>query len=111
MIEVENKKTKIIPNNIYHLLTPIGLAYWIMDDGQFNGKNTGITLCTDSFSYNEVLILKEVLEKKFRLKCSIHNKNIQKKHYRIYISNNSLLLLQSLVSNYIHFSLKYKIKL
>ena len=112
MVEIENKKTKkIIPNNIEELFTPISLAYWIMDDGQFNGKNIGLTLCTDSFNYDEVLILKTILENKFKLKCSIHNKNIQKNHYRIYISNTSLPLLQSLVSNYMHPSFKYKIKL
>lgn len=27
---------KIVPLNIYKLLTPIGLAFWIMDDGTYN---------------------------------------------------------------------------
>ena len=26
-------KVKIIPKNLYELLTLVGLAYWIMDDG------------------------------------------------------------------------------
>lgn len=34
--EINKKRIKIIPNNINELLTPIGLAYWIMDDGNFN---------------------------------------------------------------------------
>ena len=28
---------KIIPNNIYELLTPKGLAFWIMKDGSCQG--------------------------------------------------------------------------
>jgi hypothetical protein len=111
MVETENKNTiKIVPENVYDLLTPIGLAYWIMDDGQYNGKKAGITLCTDNFSFNEVLALKYVLQNKFKLECSIHNKNRQKNHYRIYILKSSVPLLQLLVNDYIHASLKYKIK-
>jgi hypothetical protein len=28
---------KVVPNNIYDLLTPKGLAFWIMDDGSRQG--------------------------------------------------------------------------
>src|SRR6202007_398738 len=29
--------TKIVPSNISELLTPVGLAYWLQDDGGHNG--------------------------------------------------------------------------
>jgi hypothetical protein len=49
----------------------------LMDDGQYV-KRGGITLCTDSFSMGEVLLLKSVLEDKYGLQCTIHNKNPEK---------------------------------
>jgi len=39
---------KIVPKNIGDLLTPLGLCYWICDDGYWN-KNS-VYLCTNSFS-------------------------------------------------------------
>lgn len=48
---------KIVPLNIYKLLTPIGLAFWIMDDGTYNKKGKYLILCTDNFSHKEVLYL------------------------------------------------------
>jgi len=55
-----NHKTKIIPDNIYELLTPVALAHWIMGDGA--KLNKSIVLCTDSFSLREVIILMNVLK-------------------------------------------------
>src|SRR5258708_28818181 len=40
---------KVVPRNIADHLTPISLAFWIMDDGQ-QVKRGGVTLCTDSFN-------------------------------------------------------------
>lgn len=44
---------KDIPENIGNLLTPISLAYWIMDDGTKERK--GFIICTDSFSKDKVI--------------------------------------------------------
>lgn len=38
---------KIVPLDIYNLLTPMALAYWIMGDGSGNASK-GLYLCTDS---------------------------------------------------------------
>jgi hypothetical protein len=49
------KFQKIVHSDIHNLLTPVGLAFWIMDDGQHvkkKGLTQGVTLCTDSFSYD-----------------------------------------------------------
>lgn len=47
---------KIVPINIQELLTPIGLAYWIMDDGSI--QNKGLHLNTYAFNSEDVLKLK-----------------------------------------------------
>lgn len=42
-------KVKVIPQNIYELLTPVALAHMIMGNGVYKSK--GLTLCTDYFLY------------------------------------------------------------
>ena len=53
--EIKNKYIKIVPLNIGEILTPIGLAHWIMDDGYKHGN--GLILATESFSLKEVELL------------------------------------------------------
>ena len=38
---------KAVPLNIGELLTSVGLAYWIQDDGTYSQKNGTVTLCTE----------------------------------------------------------------
>lgn len=76
-----------------------------MDDGQYV-KNGGLTLCTDNFTTEEVFLLKEVLESKYNLVCTLHNK---KDNLRIYISGKSLPNLTQIVGPYMHPSFDYKL--
>jgi hypothetical protein len=78
-------KVKVIPDNIYELLTPVALAHMIMGDGSYVGK--GIVLCTDSYSIKGVICLMNVLIIRYDLKCTLHE---NKGKYRIYISRNSM---------------------
>lgn len=52
---------KILPDfdSLFEIVTPGALAYWICDDG-LQVKKGGVTLCTDNFSKEEVLLLKSV---------------------------------------------------
>jgi LAGLIDADG DNA endonuclease family len=61
---------KVVPGNIIELLTPVGLAHWIMGDG--SSQNTGLHLSVYAFTTVEVKLLMNVLKEKFDLKCSIH---------------------------------------
>jgi len=58
-------KIKVIPTIIGFLLTPVSLAFWSMDDGSKAGS--GFYLNTHSFTYDEHLLLKDVLLTKFNL--------------------------------------------
>lgn len=101
-------KVKIIPKNIFELLTPVALAHWIMGDGSaFNSG--GLALYTDSYSIEDVVLLINVLIIRYGLKCSIHTH--REGQYRIYISKNSLYTLKQIVKPYIIPSMHYKIKL
>lgn len=46
---------KIIPNNRADFLTPLSLAYWIMDDGSFTGS--GLKLHKNAFCMEELNLL------------------------------------------------------
>ena len=107
---------KIIPNNINQLLTPRGLAYWIMDDGSI--QNKGLHLNVYGFTLDEVVKLKSTLENLFIhnnwykdkvgaiIKCSIH---IHKKGYRIYIWEESMIIVRNHIHQYMHKDMLYKI--
>ena len=100
---------KIVPSNIKELLSPKGLAYWIMDDGSI--QNKGLHLNTYGFSSQDVLLLKYTLENLFgenTLKCTIHK---HKKGERIYIWGESMDVLRHKISNFMHSNMLYKIKL
>ena len=98
---------KIVPINIQELLTPIGLAYWIMDDGSI--QNKGLHLNTYAFNSEDVLKLKSTLENMFgnnSLKCSIHK---HKKGDRIYIFGESMDIFRNNISVHMHEDMLYKL--
>ena len=100
-------QTKVVPVNIENLLTPIGLAYWIMDDGSI--QNKGLHLNTYGFSLDETTRLKETLENLFgknSMRCSIHK---HKKGNRIYIWEESMDCLRKNITQFMHKDMLYKI--
>ena len=99
---------KVIPKNICDLLSPLGLAYWICDDGTFASKNNSVILCTNSYLESEVDSLIAVLSNNFGLNCCKY------KHmtgFRIVINKSSLVKLQGLVRSHVHSTMLYKIGL
>ncbi len=103
-----SKNKKIIPLNIKELLTPRGLAYWIMDDGSL--QNKGLHLNVYAFSHEEIELLKNTLEAlfapEFYVKCTLHK---HKKGYRLYIWLESLVLIRNHIFQYMHQDMQYKI--
>jgi len=102
-----NNNKKIIPSTIQNLLTPRGLAYWIMVDGSL--QNMGLHLNTYGFTSSDVLLLKSTIENMFgekSIKCSIHK---HQKGDRIYIWGESMELLRKNISQYMHKDMMYKI--
>lgn len=97
---------KQVPANIAEYLTPLALAIWIMDDGCKVGK--GLKFSTNSFSYNECLILVKALNDNFNLKASVQSAG-SNEQYVIYIWKESMNDLRNIVSPYIIPEMKYKI--
>ena len=98
-------KVKVVPKDIYNLLTPEALAHFILGDGT-NDHGFGLILCTDSFTLQDVIKLMNVLIIKYRLECTLRKQN---NNYRIYIRKNSMLLLKSIVKPYFCKSMLYKL--
>ena len=63
---------KIIPANIGELLTPVGLAYWFMDDAYLHKSSKGFYLSTNSFTLAETGLLIEILKTNFDLDSKMH---------------------------------------
>lgn len=101
-------KIKIIPKNIGELLTPVGLAYWLMGDGIYI-KDRGVILCTDSYIKEDVELLAKVLSLQFGLSCRLHQRKANQ--FRIYIIKGSIENLRKIVLPFLIPSMKYKIGL
>lgn len=98
---------KVIPKTMADRLTAVGLAVWFMDDGSTKSKESnGRILCTHAFSQTEVLILCDVLKKKFFLDAKPRR---QKDGTEIYISGHSSTHLRKLIEPYIVSSMRYKL--
>ena len=98
---------KIIPLNIYDLLTPVALAHLIMGDG--SAERHGLIICTDSYSVLDVVRLMNVLIIRYRFECTLRYHTPTQP--RIYVSERSMPLLRTIVRPHMCPSMLYKIKL
>lgn len=94
---------KTVTKEWLNKITPRGLAFWFMDDG----NNKGV-LATNSFTYEEVCLIKEWFLEKYNIKVSIEIQNGQNPQYVIYILAESKPLFYKLVKPYVIESMKYK---
>lgn len=100
-------KVKIIPNNIGDLLKdPISLAVWYMDDGYKRTDNSGLYLCTSSFTIEEHHILQECLFTNFGIETNIH---FAGGYARLHIPSRCIDIFSKHTKQYIISSLRYKL--
>ena len=89
-------RIKIIPENLYDLLTYEGLAHIIMSDGSFKSKAILINL--QSFTVKELILFMNVLRIKFELKPTLHK---SRDSYTVYIPVDSVKFLHPKIKKYI----------
>ena len=95
---------KTIKTDLFFYMDYIVLAQLIQGDGA--KKNKGITLCTDNFSLQEVVLLINILILKFNINPTIHK---EKKFFRIYINKIDLIKIKPFIEPYFVDHFLYKI--
>ena len=103
---VNGVNVKKVPCWIAEYITPLGLAHWIMQDGS-RQVNQGISLATNSFTFEDCKFLSDILEEKYKLKCTVV-KTGHLGQWRINIWKKSMTHLVTIVKPYIIDEMKYK---
>lgn len=100
---------KQIPSQLQ--LTPLSLAIWYFDDGSNDGLiRRRATLCTNSFSFNEVDMLRDKLYEQFQIISSVRKGNNENERM-ITVTKSSFDTLIDIVSPYCQFDcFQYKIQ-
>ena len=102
---VDGKKR--VPPLAKHLLTPLGLAVWFMDDGSVKSNETrGRILNTQGFTKEHVEQLSECLIGKFNIHTTLRK---QKEGWQIFIPANMYETLVKTIGSYILPSMRYKL--
>jgi hypothetical protein len=96
---------KVVPFDIFNLLTPLALAHWILCDGTLHSGG-GMYLCTDSFTVQDVIRLMNVLLVKFDIPSDLRYINGLP---RIYIKKANVNRVRAIVRPFIIPSMLYKL--
>ncbi|CAG8831086.1 15419_t:CDS:2, partial [Cetraspora pellucida] len=62
---VDGKNIQVLPDNLAYLLTPIAIGYWLASDGSYSQRDAVVTIYTDSFSPDEVGLLRGILLERY----------------------------------------------
>jgi hypothetical protein len=101
-----NGRKGISRSLITDYLTPVGLAYWFMDDGgklDYNPKsiNKSLVLNTQCFLNKEVFMMTDELNKKFKLNCEVRSNKGKKviviKNYDEFIKLSGSYIIPEMV--------------
>jgi len=98
------KGKKIVPLDLYDLLTYRGLAHWIMGDGQTS--KGGMYLNTQAFTLKECVLIINVLILKFDLNPKLHR---QRNQYLIYMPVKDVRKLYPYLIPHFVKSMEYKL--
>jgi len=103
-LTINAKIIKTVKQELFFYMDYIVLANWIMGDG--SKRNKGLVLCTDNFSLQEVVLLVNILILKFDINPTIQK---EKKFFRIYINEKSLMKIKPFILPYFVEHFLYKI--
>jgi hypothetical protein len=105
---------KKISSEIMNYLTPMSIAFLIMECGRWLSVSKSVRISTNKFTLQEVELLRDTFKAKFNLDCTIQiltkkGGKIPKDKYSLYIKVSSVPLLRELVLPYMHSSMLYKL--
>jgi len=98
---------KRVPMLIHRWLTPLGLAYWFMDDGSMKSQQSkGLIFNTQGFQLPDVQRLIDVLQQRFALQAKLRQ---QSDGWQIYLSGSSFEDFLELVDRHVIAEMRYKV--
>lgn len=105
--EDTKRYVKIIPENMYELMTPVVLAHLISGDGNLQKGSNIIRIYTNSFTKLEVENLASIISSKLGIDTkAAHDRNGQ---YMLKISKSQLDKVRKLIGPFMHPSMQYKL--
>jgi hypothetical protein len=110
-LNIGGKNLKVLPKDMTDLLTPIALAFWCASDATFCKRYGVVVICTDSFTSDEVDILRSILLAKFDINSTRILNGSGREQHRIRIPKASIPTLQSLVAPHMPPTMRYRIGL
>lgn len=102
----DNGKKVIRPELIHMIHSPLSLAVWIMDDGSMDSYSKRINICSDSFTANEHMLLKNILLDNFNLDAKIIR---HKDKNRLHFTVRETRKLVEIIEPHVLESMRYKI--
>jgi heme/copper-type cytochrome/quinol oxidase subunit 1 len=99
-------KIKIVPLDLYEMMTYEVLAHWIMGDG--TKAHNAIILQTQSFTVKECVFIVSILIYKFNLQCKV---KMQRNQPIIYISAKSIKKIKPFILPFFVPCMRYKLNL
>ena len=95
-----SKRAKILPQDFYYYFNIESLAYWLMTYGKI--KNNFLFINMKEFTHLDILYMKEMLEKKYKLD------NIILSNHMLMFNKNNIKIIYNLIERYIIPSMKFK---
>ncbi len=105
---------KIVTKEILEKLTPLSIAIWYMDDGDYVYKSDSMRLATHSFKLEGNKIIRDWFKEKLDIGVKIrraYDKRKKKEYFYIELNNNNGKKLISIIKDHIIDSMTYKIGL
>ena len=105
-----NNRKKNITEELLNQINNLGLAVWYMDDGYYHYSDYRCGFGTDCYTYEEQLLIKNWLKKKFNLQAQIHKRAKKNTNsYTIVLPRNEADKLLRIIEPYILRSMHYKL--
>ncbi|RLJ03602.1 MAG: hypothetical protein DRP08_03385 [Candidatus Aenigmatarchaeota archaeon] len=110
LMEMFSASKTTISEDVLRKLSPLGLAIWYTDDGSYSKKNKSASLHTECFDYQSHIRIQAYFLKVWDMKVNIHKCPKEgKEYYRIYIPVASFWIFKSIIEDYIHPTMAYKL--
>ncbi len=98
---------KVVTKDILNRVNELGLTVWYCDDGSYHFTQKVVRLMTDSFSYNEQVIIKKWFKEKWKLKCAISKRKTGSFYLNFNVSESEKFL--NIIKDYMPHPMIYKL--